>query len=331
MVGKKSIFGSIGGKQEKDNFVTEEYWERKALVGIALSVIDEQKKARRWGIFFKLALLAYVCVIFVMFAFPMGQISTADARSSHIAVIDVKGVISAGAYANSEDIIDSLVRAFENKNSTAIVLRIDSPGGSPVQSGYVYDEIMRLKEKYKDKKVYAVAEDICASGAYYIAAAADEIYADKASVVGSIGVRMGGFGFVEGMKKLGIERRLITAGENKGFMDPFSPQTEKAVEHSKEIVAKVHEQFKDAVRNGRGERLKEDQNTFTGLVWTGEQGVEMGLVDQLGSVKKLTRDILKQENVVNYSPRKSLVDNLAQKFGVAVQEVIQEIGQSVSY
>ncbi len=327
MLGKRSIFGSIAGRQEKDNFVTEEHWERKALVGVALSVIDEQKKARRWGIFFKLALLVYVSVIFIMFASPLGQISQADVKSSHVAVIDVKGVISAAAYANAEDIIDSLVRAFENEKSTAIVLRIDSPGGSPVQSGYVYDEIMRLKEKYKEKKVYAVAEDICASGAYYIAAAADEIYADKASIVGSIGVRMGGFGFVDGMKKLGIERRLITAGENKGFRDPFSPQTDKAVEHSKQIVAKVHEQFKSAVRNGRGQRLKESENTFSGLIWTGEQGVEMGLVDQLGSVKQLTRDILAQENVVNYSPRKSLADSISQKFGV----ILQGIAQSVSY
>ncbi len=328
MIGKKSIFGVLKGKSkgEAENFITDEHWERRALVGVALSVIDEQRKARRWGVFFKLAMLVYLVAIFVVYAFPSQPGANGRASKEHVAIVDVKGLISSGSYANAADINDSLNEAFENEKSTAVVLRIDSGGGSPVQSGYVYDEIMRLKEEYPKKKVYAVVEDICASGAYYIAAAADEIYADKASIVGSIGVRMGSFGFVEGMKKLGIERRVITAGENKAFGDPFAPQSPKVVEHSKQLVAEVHQQFIDAVKKGRGERLKENEDTFSGLIWTGERSLELGLVDALGSVKQLARDVLKQENTVVYSPRKSLFDTIKQKFGATVQESLDSVG-----
>ncbi len=326
MIGKKSIFGTIKGKNEAENFISDEHWERRALVGVAMSVIDEQRKARRWGVFFKLAMLAYLIALFVIYAFPMSPTIGGNAEQEHVAIVDVKGLISSKSYANADDINDSLNEAFENENSTAVILRIDSGGGSPVQSGYVYDEIMLLKEKYPDKKVYAVVEDICASGAYYIAAAADEIYADKASIVGSIGVRMGSFGFVEGMKKLGIERRVITAGENKAFGDPFSPQSPKVLEHSKKLVADVHKQFINAVRNGRGERLKETEDMFSGLIWTGEQSLQLGLIDNLGSVRQLTRDILKQDNTVVYSPRKGLFDSLKQEFGVAVRESLDYAG-----
>ncbi len=326
MIGKKSFFGAIKGKRESENLVTDEHWERRALVNIALSVVDEQKKARRWGVFFKMAMLTYLIVILVMYAFPMQSAADGSSKKEHVALVDVKGLIAPSAYANADDLIESLNDAFENKKSIAVVLRINSGGGSPVQSGYIYDELLRLKEKHKDKKVYAVVEDICASGAYYIAAAADEIYADKASVIGSIGVRMGSFGFVETMKKLGIERRMITAGENKGFGDPFSPQSPKVIEHSKSLVADIHQQFIEAVRKGRGDRLKENKDTYSGLIWTGAQSVEFGLVDRLGSVQQLTRDVLKQENTVDYSPRESLMDSFKQQFGVVIQESLNTVG-----
>lgn len=325
-MGKKSIFGVLKDKSESENFITDEHWERRALVGVALSVIDEQRKARRWGVFFKLAMLVYLVAIFIMYAFPSQPGVDGRASKEHVAIVDITGLISSKTYANADDLTVSLNNAFENEKSTAIILRINSGGGSPVQSGYIYDEIVRLREEYPKKKVYAVVEDICASGAYYIAAAADEIYADKASIVGSIGVRMGSFGFVEGMKKLGIERRVITAGENKAFGDPFSPQSPKVVEHSKQLVADVHQQFIDAVKKGRGERLKVGEDTFSGLIWTGAQSIEFGLVDKLGSVKQLARDVLKQENTVDYSPRESLMDSFKQQFGVVVQESLDSIG-----
>ncbi|THB70436.1 MAG: S49 family peptidase [Gammaproteobacteria bacterium] len=324
MIGEKSIFGSIKG--EKENFVADEHWERRALVNVAMSVIDEQRKARRWGVFFKLAMLAYLVAIFVVYAFPPKPGINGNAKKEHVAIVDVKGLISSKSYANADDINSSLNDAFKNERSKAVVLRIDSGGGSPVQSGYVYDEIMRLRQKYPDKKVFAVVEDVCASGAYYIAAAADEIYADKASIVGSIGVRMGSFGFVDAMKKLGVERRMITAGENKGFGDPFSPQSSEVVEHSKKLVAGVHKQFIDAVRKGRGERLKETYDMFSGLIWTGEQSLELGLVDKLGSLRQLVRDELKQENTVVYSPQKGLLDSLKQQFGILLQESMSSVG-----
>ena len=235
----------------------------------------------------------------------------------HTALIDVRGEISSESEASAEGLVAALKSAFEDSSAEAIVLRINSPGGSPVQSGIVNDEIRRLKAKHK-KKVYAVVEEMCASGAYYIAVAADEIYVDKASIVGSIGVLMDGFGFTGLMDKLGVERRLLTAGANKGMLDPFSPQNEKQTAFAKAMIGQIHQQFIDVVKAGRGERLKETPETFSGLFWNGEEAVRIGLADKIGNVDFVAREVIKAEEIIDYTPRDNVAERLAKRFGAAV-------------
>lgn len=289
----------------------------KLIEKLVMSLQSEQRKSRRWGIFFKLLTFAYLFGLFFLIQFPGGG-SLDGSTGKHTAVIDVSGTIAADELASADNIVGALRQAFEEENSVAVIMRINSPGGSPVQSGYVYDEIERLREKHPDKKLYAVISDVGASGAYYMAAAADEIYADKASLVGSIGVVAGGFGFTGAMEKLGVDRRLYTAGENKGFLDPFSPENPQEVDFWEDVLKTTHQQFIDSVREGRGDRLVDDDRLFSGLVWSGEQALELGLIDGLGSTSHVARQVVGEEELVDYSHRKSPLQDIVDQFGVSI-------------
>ena len=295
-------------------------WERQLLEKIALASLNELRAKRRWGIFFKLAGLAYLVAVLVLVVDWGASDKLADKK--HTALINVRGTIDASGDASAEKINGALQSAFEDKGTAGIIMRINSPGGSPVQSGIVYDEIRRLRTKYPDIALYAVVEDMCASGGYYIASAADKIYVDKASVVGSIGVLMDGFGFTGIMERLGVERRLLTAGENKGFLDPFSPQDMKQKQHAQILLEEIHKQFIDVVRKGRGDRLKETPETFSGLMWTGAQSVKMGLADDFGTVDSVARDQIKVENILDYSVRENIAERFAKRLGADVSQAL---------
>lgn len=292
-------------------------WEREVLEKLAFSALAEQRAARRWKMVWR---VIWLSVLLGLLWLGLNRGATTTAPSTpHTAVIDIKGEISAGAEANASHIMDSLRSAFEDQGAQAVVLLIDSPGGSPVQAGIINDEILRLKALHS-KPVYAVVEDTCASAAYYIAAAADGIYVDKASIVGSIGVLMDGFGFTGLMDKLGVERRLLTAGVNKGFLDPFSPQTAVQRAHAQAMLDEIHQQFIAVVRKGRGERLKETPEMFSGLFWNGQQAVTMGLADGLGTLDHVAREIVKAEDIVDYTRRENVAERLAKRFGAALGE-----------
>lgn len=290
--------------------------EWKLIEKVVTGLQDEQRKTRRWGIFFKLAMLAYVVVIFVVLKSPIND-ATKGSGEPYAAIIEVNGVIAASQDASADNIISALREAFDDDQVLGVVLRINSPGGSPVQSGYVYDEIKRLKAT-RELPVYAVISDLGASGAYYIAAAADEIYADKASLVGSIGVVGSGFGFTGVMEKLGVERRLYTSGEHKGFLDPFSPENPDEKAFWKGVLKVTHNQFIEQVRMGRGDRLKETPDMFSGLVWSGEQALEMGLIDGLSSTSSLIRTKFNSEEMVNFTRQPDPWESLVQKFGASM-------------
>ncbi len=298
-------------------------WERDLVQKLATSSLAEQRRARRWGIFFKFLTFAYLVGIVVLYT--PGIDMDAGENKRHTALVELKGVISADDEANADNIVTGLRDAFENNNTAGVILRINSPGGSPVQAGYINDEIARLRSKYPDIPLYAVIADICASGGYYVAAAADKIYADKASIVGSIGVRMDGFGFVGTMEKLGVERRLFTAGENKGFLDPFRPAKDADIAHVEKLLADIHSQFINVVRSGRGDRLKEIPELFSGYVWTGEQAIDLGLVDELGSAGYVARDIIGAESIVDYTPREDLLHKFSKKFGTALGQGVGKV------
>jgi len=292
-------------------------WERATLEKLAFATLNEQKATRRWKTFVRLAWLLFLIALIWM-ALHRGTPAT-DATTPHTAVVEIKGEIAAGADASAEFVNAALRAAFEDQGAKAVVLLINSPGGSPVQAGIINDEVIRLKAKYK-KPVYAVVEETCASAAYYIAVSADRIFVDKASIVGSIGVLMDGFGFTGLMDKLGVERRLLTAGENKGFLDPFSPQTEKQRAFAQAMLNQIHEQFITVVKAGRGDRLKETPEMFSGLFWTGQQALELGLADQFGSLELVARDIVKAEEIIDYTRRDNVAERLAKKFGAAMGE-----------
>ncbi|MFA5242195.1 MAG: S49 family peptidase [Sulfuricella sp.] len=291
-------------------------WERKTLEKLAFSALQEQRRSRHWGIFFKLLTFIY---LLVLLALAMGWMDHGEISRSgkHTAVVDLHGVIGIGADTNAERVINGLQSAFKDKNTQGVILRINSPGGSPVQAGYINDEIRRLRAKYPNTPLYAVVEDICASGGYYVAAATDKIFVDKASIVGSIGVIMDSFGFTGTMDKLGVERRLLAAGENKGFLDPFSPANPKQEEYAKEMLGEIHNQFIQVVRQGRGKRLKETPEMFSGLVWSGEKSIQLGLADELGSAEYVAREIIKAEEMMDYTPQEGFAERIAQKFGAA--------------
>ncbi|MBE7941942.1 MULTISPECIES: S49 family peptidase [Ramlibacter] len=292
-------------------------WERATLEKLVLRTLDEQRAARRWRNGMRLAWL----VFFIVMAFVLLQRGTpsADKSSPHTAVIEIKGEIASGGDASADAVVGAMRAALEDTGSQALVLLINSPGGSPVQAGIINDEIRRLRKKY-NKPIYAVVEESCASAAYYIAAATDKIFVDKASIVGSIGVLMDGFGFTGLMDKLGIERRLLTAGENKGFLDPFSPQTDRQRAFAQTMLDQIHQQFIAAVKAGRGKRLKETPELFSGLFWTGQQAIDLGLADQLGNLDYVAREVVKAEDLVDYTRHENVAERLAKKFGAAMGE-----------
>ena len=297
-------------------------WERSVMEKLAMSAIQEQRRARHWGIFFKTLTFAYLFIILFVF---MGWFDSREAAlggGKHAALVDMQGVIAPDSQANADNMIPSLQDAFEDKNTQGVILRINSPGGSPVQAGQINDEIRRLRAKYPDIPLYAVVEDVCASGGYYVAVAADRIFVDKASLIGSIGVLIDGFGFTGTMEKLGVERRLITAGENKGFLDPFSAADPAQQKFAKQMLTEIHQQFIDVVRQGRGQRLKETPDTFSGLVWNGQRGVEMGLADGYGSIESVARDVIKVEKIVDFTMKESFADRLAKRFGAGVASAL---------
>ncbi|MES2901367.1 MAG: S49 family peptidase [Pseudomonadota bacterium] len=292
-------------------------WERETLEKLVFATVQERRSARRWGIFFKLSFL--LLAFFAVFAFSDLTLGgDGELVGKHTALIEIEGEIEGEGSGSADVVIPSLVKAFADVESVAVVLKINSPGGSPVQAGIIVDEILRLKESYPDKPVYVVVDEICASGGYYIAAAADQIYVNKASIVGSVGVLMDGFGFTGTMAKLGVERRLLTAGENKGFLDPFSPQSDKHKAHAQSMLNEIHQQFISVVRTGRGKRLKETAETFSGLFWSGAKAVEMGLADGFGTVESVARDQIKVEDIVDYTAREGLPERVLKKFGAAV-------------
>ena len=302
--------------------VNEPQWERQLLEKIALASLKEQRAKRRWGIFFKLVILSYLIAVLVLVVDWGGSEKLVDGK--HTALINLRGTIETSGEASADKINGALQSAFEDKGTAGIIIRINSPGGSPVQAGIVNDEIRRLRAKHPEIPLYVVVEDLCASGGYYVAAAADKIFVDKASIVGSIGVLMEGFGFTGTMEKLGVERRLLTAGINKGFLDPFSAQDEKQKEHAQVLLGEIHRQFIEVVRQGRGTRLKETPEMFSGLMWTGSQSIQLGLADDFGTVDSVARDLIKAENILDFSLKENIAERFAKRFGA-------EMGQSLAF
>jgi protease-4 len=298
---------------------------------VAASLV-EQRRARRWGVFFKLLTFAYLIALLVIVV-PRGDIGAVGKTSPHTAMVRIEGPIADQELASANNIARGLRRAFEDKHAVAVLLAINSPGGSPVQSGQVYDEIKRLRAKYPDKKVYAAISDLGASGAYYIAAAADQIYADQASLVGSIGVISSSFGFTGLMEKLGVERRLFTAGENKAMLDPFSPLADEQQELWQAVIESTHRQFIARVKAGRGNRLVDDPQLFSGAVWSGEQALKLGLVDGLGSAGSVARDVIGAEDIVDVSvgesPVKALLKNFGMSFGAGFANQVARLNYSL--
>ncbi len=297
--------------------MADENWERTMIERLAKEGLLEQQRARRWGIFFKL--LGFACVFLVLFLI-LASIGARDHGCTEkcTAMVELRGEIDADGHASADNVIAGLQAAFKDKGTQGVVLKIDSPGGSPVQAGAINDEIVRLRKKYPDTPIYAVVEEICASGAYYVAVATDKIFVDKASLIGSIGVIMEGFGFVGAMDKVGVERRALTAGENKDFLDPFAAVVPKQQEYAQKMLDEIHQQFITAVKQGRGARLKETPEMFSGLVWSGQRSIELGLTDALGSVASVARDVIKADDVVDFTQHESLSDRVARKFGATM-------------
>ena len=297
--------------------MAEENWERGVIERLATEGLREQKRARRWGIFFKLLTFAF---LFATLLVTIGAISesTHTCLDKCTALVELRGELDADSPASAENITSGLQAAFKNKGTQGVVLRINSPGGSPVQAGEINDEIRRLRAKYPATPIYAVVEEVCASGVYYVAVAADQIYVNKASLIGSIGVIIDGFGFVGAMDKLGIERRALAAGENKTFLDPFSPLSPQQRDYAQGMITEIHQQFIAAVKAGRGTRLKESPELFSGLVWNGARGIDLGLADALGSVDYVAREVIKAEDIVDFTVKENLTERLARKFGATL-------------
>jgi len=292
-------------------------WERKTIEKLAFSAIAEQKRTRRWGIFFKSLTFIY---LFVLLFYALDWMPSGKSSINHTAMIDIQGVIGSSDEVNADSFISSLQDAYDNEHTKGIILRINSPGGSPVQAGIINDEIKRQRKLHPKVPVYAVVEDVCASGGYYIAVAADKIFVDKASIVGSIGVLMDGFGFTGTMQKFGVERRLMTAGENKAMLDPFSPENPKHKELAQQMLNQIHQQFIAVVREGRGNRLKETPETFSGLFWSGESSIQMGLADAYGSPDYVAREIIKEDKIVDFTSKQGFADRFAKRLGASISQ-----------
>jgi protease-4 len=298
-------------------------WERDLVTKLATDALAEQKRRRRWGIFFKFLTFAYVTFLLVALIDWEGRADLSGGKK-HTAMVELNGIISPGADASAEKINSALQAAFKDKNTQGVIMRINSPGGSPVQSQTIYDEMKRLRKKYPDVPLYVVVEDICASGGYFVAAGADKIYVSPSSIVGSIGVLMNGFGFTGLMDKLGVDRRLITAGEHKGMLDPFSPVDPKEIEYAKTLIKDVHQQFINVVKEGRGKRLKETPDMFSGLIWTGAKSVELGLADGYGTLDTVARDVIKAEDIVDYTQKEGFAEKVAKRFGASMANAVVE-------
>ena len=303
---------------------SDENWNRDLVNRLAFAAVDEQRRARRWSVFFKCLLALYLLALLILYM-PTDWSDLSRTSVKHTALVDLKGVISDSSEASADNIITGLRDAFEDENTAGVILRANSPGGSPVQSAYIYDEIKRLRELYPDTPFYAVVTDVCASGCYYVVSAADDIYVNNSSIVGSIGVRMDSFGFVDTIKMLGVERRLYTAGESKGFLDPFTPSKPADVAHVKLLLESIHEQFISAVKSGRGERLKDNQKLFTGLVWTGEESLPMGLADKVGSSGYVAREVIGEEEIVDFTEKQDLWEKLGDRIFVAMAKGMSEL------
>lgn len=301
-------------------------WERELVEKLAFSAITEQRRARRWGIFFKLLMFGYLMVVFAVAMYPKFKQEIQANSKSHTAVINLVGMIAEDQDANAESIIDSLREAVKDKNTKGIIFHANSPGGSPVQSSYVYDEIKKIKKDHPQLPIHAVVSDICASGCYYIISATDKIYASPASLIGSIGVIMDSFGFVETMQKLGVERRLLTAGTHKALLDPFSPTKPDEHAYMQGLIDQVHQQFINAVKNGRGTRLKETPDMFSGLVWTGEESVKLGVIDGMGSKDYVAKEIIGAETLIDFTKQERLVDRIAGKLGASFGLELKNLG-----
>ncbi len=295
-------------------------WERGLIEKLATEALREQRRARRWGIFWKLLTFAYITVVLALAIDWKGGAESIGAK--HTALVEVQGLIAPGAESSAERVMLALQSAFKDKNTQGVVLRINSPGGSPVQAQMIFDEVKRLRQKYPEIPLYAVVEDLCASGGYYVAAAADKIYVAKGSIVGSIGVRMDNFGVVGLMEKLGIERRLITAGKNKALLDPFLPEDPEHKQIAVDLITQIHQQFIAAVREGRGKRLKETPDMFSGLIWTGAKSIELGLADGLGGLDYVARDVIHAEEIVDYTQKENLAEKVARRFGAGAMAAL---------
>jgi len=304
-----------------------ENWERGVLERLVRSVLDEQRRARRWGILFKSLGFLY---LFVVLFLALGWVGAKDRAlpGKHTALVDINGVIAPDSQASAERVNAGLQEAFKDSKTAGVIVRLNSPGGSPVQAAQINGEMRRLRGLYPKVPLFAVVEDICASGGYYVAVAADRIYVDQASIVGSIGVLMDGFGFTGTMEKLGVERRLLTAGDNKGFLDPFSPLNPRQRDYAEKLLADVHRQFIDVVKQGRGKRLKETPELFSGLIWTGQKSIELGLADAVGSVDYVAREVIKAEDIVDFTTHENLVERFARRFGAATAEALVRLSAS---
>ncbi|MCC7115029.1 MAG: S49 family peptidase [Burkholderiales bacterium] len=306
--------------------MAEEGWERRALEALANDIVVERRRARRWSIFFRLATLAVVAVIALGLLGIPGK-HGAICLDRCTALVDVDGEIDRDGRASAEIVIGGLRAALDHPGTRGVVLRINSPGGSPVQAGQIHDEVVRLRKLHPGTSIHAVVEEMAASGGYYIAAAAEKVYVDKASLVGSIGVIMDGFGFVGTLDKLGVERRVLSAGENKAFLDPFAPLSDRHRDYAQTMLADIHRQFIDAVRAGRGARLRETPETYSGLVWNGERAVELGLADAVGTVESVARDVIGAEQVIDFTPKEDLANRFARRLGAAAgRQVLATLG-----
>lgn len=316
--------------QNKPEVTQQSGWEREVIEKLALAAVTEQTRARRWSVFFKSLMFAYLIVVLGLAMYPKFSQNIGADSKDHTAVIDVVGMIAEGKDTNADNIIESLRNAVKDKHTKGIILHANSPGGSPVQSSYVYEEIRKIKKEHPDLPVYAVVSDICASGCYFIASASDKIFVNPSSLVGSIGVLMDGFGFVDGMQKLGVERRLVTAGAHKAMLDPFSPSKKEETHYVQGLLDQVHQQFISAVKAGRGDRLKESPDMFSGLVWTGEEGVKLGIVDGVGNQDYVAKELIGAETLVDFSRQEQLLDKIAGKLGASFGQAIGSLVQGVS-
>ncbi len=306
---------------------TSSSWERTVLEKLAFSAMHEQRRARRWSVFFKSLMYVYLTIIVGLLVYPKLNLDKSDTGKDHAAVVDLVGMIAEDQNANAKTIIGSLRDAVKDKNTKGIIIHANSPGGSPVQASDVYDEIRAIKKEHPDLPIYTVVSDMCASGCYYIAAASDKIFVNQASIIGSIGVLMDGFGFVNVMDKLGVERRLLTAGAHKAMLDPFSPVKENETEYMRGLLNEVHQQFIKAVRTGRGDRLKETEDMFSGLVWTGESSLKLGIADALGNDDFVAKEIIGTKKLVNFTQEELLIDRIAGKLGASIEYALKSVNK----